>query len=140
MNSRLPKWYEPCTDFDYTSLDVSELPELDQAFWSAQGELLHDVLLWLTEANNLSSVGARCLTLCLYLRPELIRASSLRELSKMENAPTAACLSKALCELEEKYGLRPGCFQKPAWARERFRRSAIAAHLNRQSPPSQDAP
>jgi hypothetical protein len=122
------KHLEPTVAFDFDALDPQEPVEFDTQFWSAQGEFLHDILLWLTTARSLSGVGARCYALSLYLSPGLITKSALREIAAMKGAPTAACLSKAMIELQERYSLHLGNYQKPGWAREVYRRSAIAAH------------
>jgi hypothetical protein len=136
--SHQPRDREPVTDFDYDkildSLDGAPLPDIDSEFWALEAALLTDILSWFLEAKNLSGVGARCATLVMYLRPQLLRQRSLREISKMENAPTAAALSKCLLQLETKFNLKPGRVQKPAWSREVFSRSARAAHEERRPP------
>jgi hypothetical protein len=118
---------EPVVAFDYGALDAREPVGFDEEFWAAQGEFLHDILLWLTVPRSLSGMGARCCTLALYLSPELINKSALREISAMPGSPTAAALSKAMLEFQERYRLHLGHYQKPAWMRERYRRSALVA-------------
>jgi hypothetical protein len=140
MNYRPSNWHEPSVGFDFEGLDVSEVPGVDEQFWGAQAELLADLLRWATVPHSLAHVGARVVVLVLYLNPRLINKSSLAEISRMRGAPSRAALSKALLEFQRRYELKTSYFQKPSWACERFRRSAIAAHLNQQSPPSQDAP
>jgi hypothetical protein len=127
---------EPVTQFDYAAVlaaldGLPELPDPDSEFWALEGELLIDLCRWLTEAKTLSSIGARTLMLVLYLRPEIIKPTSLRQISKMPNAPCPATLSKALLQLEEKYGLRRSPIQKAQWVRARFSRSASVAYQNR---------
>jgi hypothetical protein len=122
------KHLEPTVAFDYAGFDPAEPNSFDAAFWSAQAAFLADILAWITTARDLNGMGARVATLVLYLRPQLLNQTSLREISKLPNAPTAAALSKAMIELQERYSLHLGNYQKPAWARERYRRSAIVAH------------
>jgi hypothetical protein len=134
--SHQPRDREPVTDFDYDkildSLDGAPPPDIDNEFWALEGALLVDILRWITTAKNLTGIGARCLVLTLILRPELIRASSLRQIGRMPDAPSASALSKCLLELEKKYGLRPSPIQKPAWTRQIFSKSARCAHQERR--------
>src|ERR1700756_5029041 len=82
---------EPAIGFDYSALDVQSSPiNLDEEFWHAQGELLGDVLRWMTTPRSLAGMGARCCALALYLNPELINKSSLQEISRMRGSPGRA--------------------------------------------------
>jgi hypothetical protein len=134
--SHQPRDREPTVDFDFSkvidNLDGSPVADIDNEFWALEAQLLTDILSWFLEAKNLSGVGARCATLVMYLRPQLLRQRSLREISKLENAPTAAALSKCLLQLETKFGLKPGRIQKPGWSREVFSKSARCAHEQRR--------
>src|SRR5262252_6525458 len=87
---------EPRVDFDYGMLDGQELPGVDTEFWRAQGELLVDILRWLTTPRSLAGAGARCHVLSLYLNASIAGKSSLREIAAMPEAPTVAALSKAM--------------------------------------------
>jgi hypothetical protein len=122
------KHLEPTIPFDFDALDPEEPIELDQAFWSAQGEFLATILAWLTEPHGVSRIGARTCVLTLYLRPELLNQRSLAELSRLPGCPSKAGLSKAMLQLQERYCLHLGAYQKERWMRERYRRSAIVAH------------
>ena len=119
---------EPFVGFDYTAVDSPKSLTLDEEFWQAQGELLGDVLRWMTTPRSLAGIGARCCALALYLNPELINKSSLEEISRMTGSPCRAALSKAMLEFQRRYNLKPSHYQKPVWMRERYRRSALLAH------------
>jgi hypothetical protein len=123
--------HEPSTPFDFASLDDEEVVDLDHEFWAAQSQLLNDLLIWATAGRSLEAAGARLYVLCLYLRPQIVNKCSLRQIAAMRGAPGVSALSKALIELQQKYALKPSYFQKPLWARERFRRSQIAVHQQR---------
>ena len=114
----------PRVDFDYGALDRDQ-PIADAEFWAAQGELLGDILRWLTAPRSLSRVGARCYVLSLYLNPAIIGKCSLKQIAMMRGSPGVSALSKAMIEFQEHYGLRPGNYQKVLWMRERYRRSAL---------------
>jgi hypothetical protein len=120
--------HEPSIGFDYDAIDVRSPLTADEEFWQAQGELLGDVLRWLTQARSLSGMGARCCVLALYLNPEVIKKSSLKQIASMHGAPGRAALSKAMLEFQRRYSLKPAQYQKVFWMRDRYRRSAIVAH------------
>ena len=123
--------HEPVVGFDYAALDGERSISLDDEFWHAQGELLGDVLRWVTTPRSLSGIGARCCALALYLNPDLINKSSLEEISHMRGSPCRAALSKAMLEFQRRYQLKPSHYQKAIWMRERYSRSAIVAHQQR---------
>ena len=122
--------HEPSIGFDYDAIDAQPLT-VDEEFWHAQGELLGDVLRWLTRARSLNGIGARCCVLALYLNPDVIKKSSLKQIASMRGAPGTAALSKAMLEFQRRYDLKPAPYQKIFWMRERYRRSAIVAHEQR---------
>jgi hypothetical protein len=114
----------PSVQFDYDALDREE-PVADAEFWAAQGELLGDILRWLTAPRSLSRVGARCYVLSLYLNPAIINKCTLKQIATMRGSVGVSALSKAMIEFQNNYGLRPGNYQKVLWMRERYRRSAL---------------
>jgi hypothetical protein len=115
----------PSVQFDYGALDQDESPVADAEFWAAQGELLGDILRWLTAPRSLSRVGARCYVLTLYLNPAIINKCTLKQIATMRGSVGVSALSKAMIEFQKNYGLRPGNYQKVLWMRERYRRSAL---------------
>ncbi len=123
--------YEPSTAFDYAALDGHLPLSSDEEFWAAQGELLGDILRWLTAPRSLSGMGARCALLALYLNPEIVNKCTLKEISTMRGAPGVAALSKAMLEFQRRHDLKPSFYQKSAWMRERYRKSALVAHGQR---------
>jgi hypothetical protein len=114
----------PSVQFDYDALDQDE-PVADNEFWAAQGELLGDILRWLTAPRSLSRVGARCYVLSLYLNPAIIGKCSLKQIATMRGSVGVSALSKAMIEFQKNYNLRPGNYQKVLWMRDRYRRSAL---------------
>jgi hypothetical protein len=120
--------------FDYTAIDSNSEEPLtpDAEFWAAQGELLGDILRWLTRPRSLSAMGARCCLLALYLNPDIVNKCRLADISCMKGAPGPAALSKAMIEFQRRYNLKPSYYQRPLWMRERYRRSAIVAHQHKE--------
>jgi hypothetical protein len=114
----------PSVQFDYDALDREE-PVADAEFWAAQGELLGDILRWLTAPRSLSQMGARCCVLSLYLNPAIIGKCTLKQIATMRGSPGVSALSKAMIEFQKSYALKPGYYQKALWMRERYRRSAL---------------
>jgi hypothetical protein len=120
--------------FDYAVLDGvnGTKDSRDDQLWRERTETLAVVLQWLTAARGTVSCGQRVKALCLWLRPQLIDEDSLRQIA--ESAPGGcgrAALSHALLELQRRYGGHAP-FQKASYLRDRFRRSRIASHQNRQ--------
>lgn len=122
--------YEPSVGFDYAALDDMTV-DIDAQWWNAQGQLLNDILCWMTSPHSLARIGARCCLLAFYLNPEIINKSRLQDIASMPGSPSKAALSKAMIEFQKRYNLNPAVYQRPLWMRERYRRSAIVAHQTR---------
>jgi hypothetical protein len=128
---------DPVVPFAYDQVladeEGNEPPTPDAKFWGLEGELLRDLLDWITTARDLTGMGARCAVLVMYLgRADLIKPNSLRAIARLPDAPSASALSKALIELETKYNLRTSPIQKPRWSRQIFSKSAKCAHEERR--------
>jgi hypothetical protein len=120
------------TIFDYGALDPHEESE-DEEFWRIQGELLGEILRWLTVPQKPAAVGQRVLALCLYLNPDLIEQDSLRKISKAcKDGVTAAALSHSLREFQDQFQAHRGAFQKAEHLRGIYSRSRVASHQSRQ--------
>ena len=122
-------------DFDYDSIDGREVPteSVDETFWRNQGELLGEILRWLTVPKTLAGMGQRVATLALYLNPELIDQKALTDIEKLDGAPVSgAALSKALLTFQAKHGAHRGYFQKAAYLSDTYSRSATVVHEQRR--------
>lgn len=120
-------------DFPYDEIDGESEPEsIDDTFWHLQGELLGEILRFLTVPRTLAGMGSRVATLALYLNPALIEQTSLKEIGRLHDDASSTALSKALLLLQDKFKLHKAHFQKAEHLRERFRRSAIVGHEERK--------
>jgi hypothetical protein len=122
-------------NFDYDAIDgkQSEANNVDDSFWHLQGELLVEILRFLTVPKTLAGRGQRVSALALYLNPSLIDEKSLKDIEKLEDAQcSGTALSKALLTFQQKFNAHRGYFQKAAYLSETYRRSAIVAHEQRK--------